>query len=125
MNAKRLPGRLLVSLYPLHLAKWLRFFPCAQLLVVRSAGAWSADALRPVARFLGVAEASAVHAAAAGAVRPEQSAFNREAAGLGAGLSKQPMLRRTRHALQAFFEAHWGARFPEVRACLAGMQLTR
>jgi len=125
VNAKRLPGRLLVSLYPLHLAKWLRYFPCTQLMLVRSVGAWSAEALRPVARFLGVDEASALHAAAAAAVRPEQHWFNREAAGLGAGLSKQPMLGRTKKALQAFFEAHWDARFTEVRACSAGTRVTQ
>ena len=111
-----MPGRLLISLYPLHLEKWLRYFPCSQLLLLRSNGLWSSEALRHTARFLGVGESSAELAAAAGAVRPEQDVFKREAAGLGSKVPKQDMLDETRKALQAFFEAHWDARFPEVSA---------
>jgi len=114
VTAKRLPGRLLVSLYPIHLAKWLRYFSCSQTLLLRSTGEWSAEALQHTARFLGVDEASAVNAAAAAAVRPEQHWFNREAAGIGSKAPKEPMLDRTRRALQTFFEVHWEARFPEV-----------
>jgi len=72
------------------------------------------DALRHTARFLGVDEASAELAAAAGAVRPEQDSFNRDAASLGSKRPKQGMLVQTRKALQTFFETHWKARFPEV-----------
>lgn len=35
--------------------------------------------LRPIAQFIGVPEASAVHAAATEAVRPEQFVYNQEA----------------------------------------------
>ena len=114
VNSKRLPGRLLISLYPLHLAKWLRYFACSQVLLLRSTGEWSADALQRTARFLGVDEVSAMQSAKASAVRPEQHWFNREAAGLGSKAPKEPMLGRTRRALQTFFEVYWDARFPEV-----------
>jgi len=38
--SKRLPGRLLMSLYPMHLARWLQYFPCQQLLLVKSDGSF-------------------------------------------------------------------------------------
>lgn len=38
--SKRLPGRLLMSLYPMHLSRWLQYFPCQQLLLVKSDGSF-------------------------------------------------------------------------------------
>ena len=40
-QSKRPPGRLLMSLYGAFIGKWLEYFPCDQLLVVRSDGAWT------------------------------------------------------------------------------------
>jgi len=131
-QSRRLPGRLLMSLYPMHMASWLRFFPCDQLLVVRSNGHWGEPTMRAIATFLSVDPESARKAAAAEAVRPEQFAYNKEAFALAAaaaappGISSHhrflssgsarnkpwPMLNHTRVLLGAFFEAHWSARFP-------------
>ena len=127
-----------MSLYPMHLARWLQYFPCQQLLLVKSDGSFGERGvhigkftfsssngklnlvfctilinwfilpffftfldssclhyfflffsfsfplatilvLRPIAQFIGVSEDSAVRAAAAEAVRPEQFTYNQEA----------------------------------------------
>eukprot|EP00615_Pteridomonas_danica_P019640 CAMPEP_0114381832 /NCGR_PEP_ID=MMETSP0102-20121206/3696_1 /TAXON_ID=38822 ORGANISM="Pteridomonas danica, Strain PT" /NCGR_SAMPLE_ID=MMETSP0102 /ASSEMBLY_ACC=CAM_ASM_000212 /LENGTH=586 /DNA_ID=CAMNT_0001537413 /DNA_START=249 /DNA_END=2009 /DNA_ORIENTATION=+ len=113
-QSKRVPGRLLVSLYPMHIALWLRYFPCQQLLVVRSEGTWTEPVMRAIALFLEVDPASASKAAAVSSVSPEQFSFSREANQLASGLAHRNMLNSTRTLLADFFEDHWLARFPEA-----------
>eukprot|EP00615_Pteridomonas_danica_P000516 CAMPEP_0114334230 /NCGR_PEP_ID=MMETSP0101-20121206/4240_1 /TAXON_ID=38822 ORGANISM="Pteridomonas danica, Strain PT" /NCGR_SAMPLE_ID=MMETSP0101 /ASSEMBLY_ACC=CAM_ASM_000211 /LENGTH=553 /DNA_ID=CAMNT_0001465427 /DNA_START=245 /DNA_END=1903 /DNA_ORIENTATION=- len=94
-RSKRLPGRLLQSLYPMHIALWLRYFPCQQLLVVRSEGTWTEPVMRAIALFLEVDPASASKAAAVSSVSPEQFSFSREANQLASGLAHRNMLNST------------------------------
>jgi len=68
-----------MSLYGSFIGRWLEYFPCDQLLVVRSDGTWAEPVMRSIADFLGVDPLSARKAAAAEAVRPESFAYNKEA----------------------------------------------
>jgi hypothetical protein len=132
--SSRPPGRLLVSLYPLHLASWIHAFPCDQLLLLRAAGKWGEESLRAVAKFVGVDPESARMAAAAQMSNPESDIkFNSKAfklarlvkekggGGTGSALpgqqppQQEPMLSATRVLLETFFAKHWGARFPQPK----------
>jgi len=117
-TSSRPAGRLLVSLYPMHLARWARYFPCDQLLVVHGVGGqWDDRVIQAIATFLGVTSRGATMAGAAGEVRPEDSIHFNEA---GFSLARQagvnappkPMFESTRALLEKFFEKHWHARFP-------------
>lgn len=118
-----------MGLIPMHISPWLDYFPCNQYLIIRSEGRWGEVAMRAVAKFLDVSVDSALEAAEATAIRPEQFSYNQEATLLsiaagagGAGAKPLPMLNSTKVALQAFFEAHWEARFQpdkgQVETCL-------
>lgn len=116
--SSRPPGRLLVSLYPLHLARWIHYIPCEQLMILRASKTWTESALASVADFLGLDRASAKHAAAGQAISPEKEiAFNKRAQTLarmaGMGIHAPPMLNTTRLLLEEFFAVHWSARFPD------------
>jgi hypothetical protein len=118
--SERPPGRLLVSLYPLHLASWVAAFPCDQLMVTWASGVWSEKTLREIAVFLGVDPESAREAAArSNLITPESDIkFNAaafklaEKAGMGPKTQQPPMLDATKSLLEDFFDRHWEARFP-------------
>ena len=174
LQSQRPPGRLLLSLVPMHLRGWLRHFPCsqvgqlvvsdrstgrsmrsrrclslacchgwtgriscqrssipmqtihllisshlppsnAQVLILRSAGQWSEEALQAAAEFLGLshAAASVKRAGTATYTGPEHFKFNKGASqggdGSTTGHSRAPMLAATREILLSFFNDHWDA----------------
>ena len=134
-------GRLLVSLYPMHLARWVHSFPCEQLLIVKAVGGWGKEELEAVAKFLDV-DVSRESVEVSGVKPEDEIAFNRPAQLFAqeAGMTRRvPMLNGTRALLKKFFETHWNARFPahhgslsptqhqgpQEEPCLAGERLKR
>ena len=60
-QSTRTPGRLLLSLYNMHLDQWLRYFPCGQILIVKPSGDGAAkrdgsSEVENICRFLDIAE---------------------------------------------------------------------
>ena len=87
----------------------------AQVLILRSAGQWSEEALQAAAEFLGLshAAASVKRAGTATYTGPEHFKFNKGASqggdGSTTGHSRAPMLAATREILLSFFNDHWDA----------------
>ena len=90
-----------------------------QVLILRSTGRWSEEALKGTANFLGLlgqpgAMASVRSAADANYVGPERFKFNEKSnQPERAANAPLPMLAKTRALLLSFFNDHWDAAFED------------
>ena len=134
-QSTRPPGRLLLSLYPLHMSSWLRHFHCSQMLILRSSGQWSEEQMLAAGKFLGLygdknseneAVLRSIQRAAAAIYRgPESFKFNKKDSKTDPSNSAKdtvtqriiinthntPMLNATHNLLYNFFSVHWHASF--------------
>ena len=121
-QSNRTPGRLLLSLYNMHLDQWLRYFPCRQILIVKPSSEQTGEPgglseVESICRFLDIPAKECADAAAqerkAEYHGPEAESGDPLARSVFGGhyFSKRPMHEFTRHLLTQFFEDHWHAKW--------------